>query len=172
MPSSTAKLLPAILIPLFAWRVYRRFKRNVGQQPLRPRRLISGIVVFGLLSLAVIGSTYAAPHILGGYVGGLAAGCALAFVSLRLTRFETNLNGHFYTPNTYIGIGLSALLAGRILYRFGTIFLSDGYAPTGPALFQSALTLFILGLTAGYYLTYNSGVLVKGRELAGSLPTP
>jgi hypothetical protein len=168
MPTANAKLIPALLIPFFAWRVYRRFQRNVGQQPLRKSRLVTGIVVFGLISLVFLAGALAAPQILLGFGGGLALGVGLAFVGLRLTHFETTPAGHFYTPNTVIGVALSVLFAGRILYRFGVLYLSDQprtVGPGAPALFQSALTLFILGLTAGYFVTFNSGVLIIGGRL-------
>lgn len=113
MPASTSNLIPALLLPWFAWRMYRRFHRNVGRQPLHSGRLISGIVIFGLISVPLLAVTWPVPRLLAGFGGGLVLGGLLALVGLHLTVFETNPGGpHFYTPNTYIGVGLALLLAG------------------------------------------------------------
>ena len=43
---------------------------------------------------------------------------ALGILGLRLTRFETTGEGMLYTPSAHLGIALSTLLVGRIVYRF------------------------------------------------------
>jgi NhaP-type Na+/H+ or K+/H+ antiporter len=103
------------------------------------------------------------PKMLLGMGGGILLGALLGFVGLRLTRFETTEQGHFYTPNTHIGVALSLLFVGRMLYR---IWLVGGAvpAPGQPQLFQSPLTLFIFGLIAGYYLVYYIGLFVHTHE--------
>ena len=83
--------------------------------------------------------------------------------TLRLTKFEITEQGHFYTPNTHIGIGLSVLLAGRILYRL-FFFNTDNPAPNAPQAFQSPLTMFFFGLIAGYYLVYYIGLFVHTHD--------
>ena len=90
-------------------------------------------------------------------------GALLGFLGLRLTRFETNAAGHSYTPNTHIGIALSALFVGRMAYRLIVLngaTTGQNHAPP----FQSPLTLFILGLTVGYYLVYQTGLLIHSRD--------
>jgi hypothetical protein len=166
MPASTSNLIPALLLPWFAWRMYRRFHRNVGRQPLHSGRLISGIVIFGLISVSLLAVTWPVPRLLAGFGGGLVLGGLLALVGLHLTVFATNPGGpHFYTPNTYIGVGLSLLLAGRVLYRIGVLYFSDAAVTASSAAFmQSPLTLLMIGLTAGYYLAYNTGVLIRSRR--------
>jgi hypothetical protein len=164
MPAASPGLLPALLLPFLAWRVYRRFHRNVGRQPLRRGRLLTGIVVFAAISLLLLAVTFSAPRLMGSLGGGLAAGVGLAFVGLRLTRFEIGEDRHFYTPNTYIGVALTLMLAGRILYRFSVLYFSGPAVPAGaPAFMQSALTLAMIGLTAGYYIAYNFGVIRKAE---------
>jgi len=83
---------------------------------------------------------------------------------VRLTRFDSTEKGVFYTPSTVIGICLTLLLVGRIAYRAVTFF--GPRAPNQPpsALFQSPVTLLVFGLTAGYYLSYQTGVLLRGRK--------
>ena len=54
--------------------------------------------------------------------GGLVGGALLAGVGLKLTKYERTEQGFFYTPNAYIGVGLSLLLVSRILYRLAQLY--------------------------------------------------
>lgn len=166
MPLTSHTIVPALLLPYLAWRVYRRFHRNVGRQLVHTGRLVSGIVIFAVITVLLLAVCVQFPTVLPGLIGGLVAGALLALVGLRLTQFEINPTGpHYYTPNAVIGITLSLLLAARVVYRMGVLFMSDSAtAPASPALLQSPLTLILIGLTAGYYIAYNSGVLVRIRR--------
>lgn len=164
---TAAQVVPAIVVPLIAWRVYARFKRTVGRQPFQPRKLKARAIVFGvitlLFALAVMGNL----PVLGGLVGGVVAGALLARLGLKLTRFELTPQGEFYIPNTAIGIGLTLLLVGRILYRFIALMVAppvNGVPPVG--MFQSPLTLVVFGLSAGYFIAYNIGLVLRGEKLA------
>src|SRR5476651_2421520 len=148
---SSQHITTVLIIAIFAWSIYRRVRRNIGRQPLRPRRAKISISILSLVSVLIIGTSFQNANLLAGFGGGLLLGALLGFVGLKLTRFETTDAGHFYTPNTHIGIVISALFVGRIAYRF--IVLGDAAtAQNSPQPFQSPLTLFIFGLTVGYYL--------------------
>ena len=161
MPASNANLVPALVLPFLAWRIYRRFHRNVGRQVLHPRRLITGIVIFALIAVLLLAVCAFSPRLLAGLGGGLALGLPLAWWGLSLTRFEIDDTGRrFYTPNTYIGVALTLLLAGRVLYRVGVLYFSDpAVTAAAPTFMQSPLTLLLIGVTSGYYIAYNAGVL-------------
>ena len=160
---SSAHIVPISLAGLFAWSIYRRVRRNIGRQTLRPRRSITSIIILSTVSAVIVGSSLHNPRLLLGFGGGLLPGMLLGFVGLRLTRFETTAEGHFYTPNTHIGVALSLLLVGRITYRF--LVLSNSADKSGhPPPMQSPLTFFIFGLTAGYYLVYQTGLFIHSRD--------
>jgi hypothetical protein len=100
--------------------------------------------------------------------GGCAAGVALALWGLRLTRFERTAEGFFYTPNAYIGVGLSLVLVARILYRMEQLYLGGAAPASNPSFARSPLTLVIFGLVAGYYTCYAAGLLRwRKREAPG-----
>ncbi len=152
-----------------AWAMYRRIRRNIGRQKLRPGRLIAYIVIISVVSVLMLAASLLKPSLALSCGGGLLAGVALAFLGLRHTRFETTEEGHFYTPNTYIGVALSALLLGRMAYRF--FLIQDQLnQPTGPQAFQSPLTEFIIGLTLGYYLAYYIGLFVHTHDKKAAVP--
>lgn len=152
-------------IPLILWRIYARIRRNIGRQRSRAWRHWFGLTLFPLLVLLFALAAMTSPVAEGALWGGVAAGVALALAGLRLTRFERTPEGFFYTPNAYIGVGLSLLLVGRILYRMAQLYGAGGAAAyaTGPGAHQdfarSPLTLLIFGMVAGYYATYAAGLL-------------
>jgi hypothetical protein len=133
-------------------------RRNIGRQKLRSRRIVVSIIIFSLASLALIAFSLQLPKLLLGISGGLVLGVLLGFVGLRLTKFETTDEGHFYTPDTRIGIVLSLLFVGRMIYRFWALRNVSATAYTPPP-FQSALTFLVFGLIAGYYIVYYIGLL-------------
>jgi cytochrome b561 len=97
--------------------------------------------------------------------GGLLLGVPLALVGLRFTRFETTPEGRFYTSHPYIGITIAAVLVVRMFYRLTELFGSRSQFQRPPVMMQSALTLSLFGLLAGYYIAYNAGVLISSRKV-------
>jgi hypothetical protein len=160
---TSVPVMPILIGGLFAWSIYRRIRRNIGRQPLRPRRAITSIIILSLVSVLIIGTSLQNTNLLFGFGGGLLLGALLGFAGLRLTRFETTDEGHFYTPNTHIGIALSVLFIGRIAYRYFALN-NPVTAPNHAQPFQSPLTLFIFGLTVGYYLVYQTGILIHNHD--------
>ncbi len=148
---------------LFAWGIYRRIRRNIGRQPLRPGRIIVSMVILSLVSLAILATGLAQPVIALSFAAGAGLGVAGAFVGLRHTRFETTEQGHFYTPNTYIGIALTALLLGRMGWRLFRL-QDEEYAAAHHGPGQSPLTFGLVGLTVGYYLAYYIGLFIHTRD--------
>jgi hypothetical protein len=161
--SSQPHFVTIIIVGVFAWSIYRRVRRNIGRQPLHPRRAIVSIVMLSVVSILIAGTALQNTSLLLGFGGGLLPGALLGFAGLRLTKFETTDQGHFYTPNTHIGVALSILFGGRIAYKL--IAAGNPAAAQNPsAPFQSPLTLFIFGLTVGYYIVYQAGILIHNRD--------
>ncbi|HET7535651.1 MAG TPA: hypothetical protein VFJ90_04305, partial [Candidatus Didemnitutus sp.] len=128
-----SKIIPLLFVPFLAWRVYVRFKRNVGRQRFDSRRLGARIVIFSLLTVIFGAAAFTHLPSLAALGGGVLAGGLLALVGLHLTRFENTADGEFYVPNTHIGIGLTVLLAARVGYRIIVLSLApqvDGPPPS------------------------------------------
>jgi hypothetical protein len=173
-PANSTVVLLAIL-PLLAWRVYSRFRRAVGRQRLSAARPWITLSIFSLVVVLLVYLVRAHTDVLGWMAGGLAAGTLLGVYGLRATRFEPLEEGLFFTPNAYLGIALSLLFFGRMLYRVFEVYSSQSSgAPVPPDFARHPFTLAVFGLLAGYYVTYAVGLLRwRGRVLrAGSNPAP
>jgi hypothetical protein len=161
---TSSQVVPVLLVPFIAWRIYSRVHRNIGRQPYRPKRLLTSAIIFGVITLLIGLAAMAAPRALASLVGGLAVAVALSFVALRLTKWENSRAGEFYIPNTNIGLAVIVLFMGRMLYR---VVLMTGLiqTSTSPAsTLQSPLTLFVFGITSGYYFAYSLGLYLRGRH--------
>jgi len=159
--SSTITLL--VLVPLISWRVYARFRRMVGRQRLSRIRPWITLVIFPVL-IGLLGFA-ARDHLdrLCWLAGGLGLGVWLGVFGLSKTRFEPTPQGLFYTPNAHLGIALSLLFVARIVYRLVEVYVIAPGMPNGVGDFaRSPLTLAVLGLLAGYYISYAVG-LVRWR---------
>jgi hypothetical protein len=157
-------VIPALMLPLMAFAVYRRVRGNFGPQPIRRKRMIARIVVFVVLAGLLALSGLYNPMLLVGLAAGIAGGAALGMAGLRLTRFGQNERGvDVYIPNPWIGGALTVLLIGRLAWRFLVAMpqLQDpAIATHAPPMGNSPLTLAVFGLMVGYYLVYYAGLLV------------
>lgn len=166
---TSAQLAPAVVLSLVVWRIYIRVRRSIGRQRLILKSLQRRTVILGVLTVvfAAVAAFYL-PALLA-LLAGVALSIVLAWVAVRLTRFERTAEGDFYTPNTVIGIAVSLLLVIRFVYRMTVIipmFTAGGAgAAQPPDTLHSPLTFGILGLTIGYYAAYYAGVLVRARHL-------
>ena len=160
-------LLPAVMAPLIGWLMWRRLRSYFGRQPVRRKRMLTRIVAFaaigGLVGLGGLHNT----RLLEGLLGGVAGGALLGLLGLQLTRFERGADGaDVYIPNPWIGGALSALLLGRLAWRFLVVLpqMDAGAAHSAPPFGNSPLTLLVLGLMIGYYISYYAGLLIHHRR--------
>jgi hypothetical protein len=157
---NTPTIVLLALTPLFVWRVYSRVRRMIGRQQLTGVRPWISVFLFPVLVALLAFVSQRHPVALAALAGGLAGGGLLAVYGLRLTRFERTAEGLFYTPNAYLGIALSLLLFGRVIYRLVQIY-AGGLPPAGASsdFARSPATLAIFGMLAGYYVAYSLGLL-------------
>lgn len=161
-----------IVVPLLVWRIYARVRRNIGRQKSRAWRHWTGAILFPLLLVLLAATAVARPLAEAALASGAAGGAALAFYGVKLTRFERNDNGYYYTPNPYLGVGLSVLLAARVLWRISALYAAQGAVAHGAAaqdFARSPATLLLFGLVAGYYAVY-SAALLRWRARAATAP--
>lgn len=157
---STSSLTLLVLLPLLGWRIYSRVRRMVGRQRLSTVRPWITLAIFPLILLMLALAAAAHPERLALLAAGAAVGVGLGYYGLGKTRFEATSQGLFYTPNAHLGIALSLLFIGRIVYRMVEVMVLAPHLPQGAEDFaRSPLTLLVFGLMAGYYLRYAIGLL-------------
>lgn len=162
--------IPLIVAPLMAFAVYRRVRGSFGPQPIRTKRMTVRIVLFSVIVGLMMLSGLQDIRLAEGALGGVAIGACLAMlVGLRLTRFESGADGRdYFIPNPWVGGVLTALLFGRMAWRFlvlaPAVVGGTAVAAHTPAPGNSPLTMLVVGLTVGYYLAYTAGVLMHHRR--------
>jgi hypothetical protein len=157
-PLDTDYLLVGALVALIAVGVYFRVRRTLGRQPYAPRRMRARIVILGAIGAMLVASL-PTPSGFGAAALGSAAGLGLAVFGLRHTKFEKTDAGLFFTPNRWVGLGVTALFVGRLAVRLMTAFrLAEETALSGDPplehMHRSPLTLAFYFLFAGYYAGY------------------
>ena len=173
MPTSIdAHLLIVLLVvALVAWRVYSRLRRAIGRQRLSAARPWITVVVFPLIAVLVLLTSFAHPMTGVALLAGAAVGIGLGIYGTRLTRFEVTPAGLFYTPDAHLGIALSLLLVLRLGYRFVMLQVNgQDFDPQAMQLGASPLTMAIFGTLAGYYVTYAIGLLRWRAQVSRQSP--
>lgn len=158
---------PYLITAVVVWILYRRLRRSFGRQRVREGLMWLRIGILTTVAALAAVSMAHDVSVLAALLAGIAVGAALGYVGLRYTRFEVTPNGRYYTPHTYIGVAVTALLIGRLLYRFLAVY--DGTLPAAAsrglaASYQgSPFTLAVFGALVGYYVLYYLGVLQRTR---------
>jgi hypothetical protein len=165
---TSAQLAPALVFPFIVWRIYVRARRNIGRQPLQRKRLVALIVVFSVVTALIAAGSISYPRVLAALGAGFLLGMPVAWLGVRWTKFETTPQGAFYTPNTYLGLAMTLLLVGRIVYRVVVLASMTNTGVRPPGFMQSPLTLAVYGLMAGYYITYYVAVLRRSPAVKAS----
>ena len=161
-----AAVNPSLLVPvgigaLVLWRMYWRFRRMVGRQHLSSVRPWVTVCFFPILTVLLATASIGQPVSQWALAGGVVIGVGLGIYGLRMTRFEKTPEGLFYTPNAHLGIALSLLLVGRVIYRYIQLY-ATATPVSGPPQINyatSPLTMLIFGTLAAYYVTYAVGLL-------------
>jgi len=158
-----------VLTPLLVWRIYRRIQAQMTRQRSIVSRHYTGILVFGAMILVpaaqLLGNFYNLAALLVGAGGGI----GYAVWGLKLTRFETNPQGYWFTPNARLGMVMAMILVARILYIGVEVYANQGSGVTTERLTESPLTMLCVGLTAGYFGWYSLSLLRWRRKMRAQI---
>jgi hypothetical protein len=174
-PNNLPKI--AAITAVVAFGVYRRVRRNIGRQALTATRQYVRMTLFTVLCVVLAFVQPLHPAGVAYIASGLIVGAIVGWFALRHTEFAATPEGYFYTPHLYIGIAVTALFIGRLLYRMVLLYDAASSATPGmrPTPDYSPLTLGILFLTASYYVVYCTGLLRwlrKAQQAAGAKLPP
>lgn len=168
------RIVPYLIAALIFWGIYRRMRRSFGRQRVRDGLMWLRVGILTLVAGLITVQIARDVDLVGTMLAGLVCGAVLGYFGLRHTKFEVTAEGRFYTPHTYIGLAVTALFVGRLLYRF--LGVSNGLvapAATGrdlAAIYRhSPFTLAVIGAVVGYYVLYYVGILQRTRPQAGRI---
>lgn len=172
------------VVAFLAFVLYRRGKRLIGHQRYQERRMVMRMLLFGVLIVFLLVTYAHRPDPLLGYGSagvGFALGVVIALLALRFTQMGRDEDGVWYVPNTYLGIGLIALLVGRFVYEYFVIFprirkeaqaaaAQASAHPNAPVAMHLSATSqpilhAVLFIVLGYYLAYYLGILMRARGM-------
>ena len=67
-------VVPLVFLGLIVWRVYRRIRRSIGRQPVRRKRLTTGIILYSVISVVLAVTAHRLSQRAGGPGRGIAGG--------------------------------------------------------------------------------------------------
>jgi len=168
-------ITPYLIVALVVWGIYRRMRRSFGRQRVRDGLMWLRVGILTLAAGLITVQVARDVDLIGILLAGIACGAVLGYFGLKHTKFEVTQEGRFYTPHTYIGLAVTALFLGRLLYRFLGMYNGLGPPPATSgqdlaALYRhSPFTLAVIGALVGYYVLYYVGVLQRTRPRVARL---
>ena len=165
-PAAPFQIAPYVFPLLIVFAMYRRIRRNFGVQPWRPTRAWIRLVFLSLASMMLLVAGVLMPQTLPGIGIGLASGAVLGYFGLKHTHVALLGGQRTYTPNPWIGGALSALLVGRLAWRF-TRHGGFGAAQAAP----SGVTFGIAMALITYSLVYIVGLMLQMKHLPAAEAT-
>jgi hypothetical protein len=181
MDHAFSVLIPVVLI---GFGIYRRVKRTIGFQQLRPKRMMFRIVVFAIVGLLILSLAFNHPIQYVGDAVGLLCGLTLGYFGIRHLKFEKREQSWFYRTHGTVEAIVLVLFVGRIAYRLiETMVLHPGamggagatpYAggaggsavanPYGDFT-RDPLTSGVFFVIVSYYICFYGYLLVKAKQL-------
>ncbi len=156
-----------LLLPLSLWQRYRLGKMRRRALPwlvkLNAWLLLFSTLLFGL-GMLVTGHWW--PGALRHAAIGLGAGLLLGCMGLWSSRFERTPQGLYYTPNAWLALLLTLVVAARIAMGFVELWRRWRGSETLAVLpsFEHASLFAVAGLLIGYYLAYQWGLRWRLRR--------
>jgi hypothetical protein len=169
----------AIIVVVILFVLVRRARALISRQKIRPSSLLTRLAIFAVLGVVVIAVTITHPLTLLGDLVGLAIGSAVAWYGLRLTVFEQQPDGTYYTPNMYIGLAVFAVFLIRVGYRLLVLTLDTNSLATQSAAGSATnsfsqfsgsdpYTTAAYFILIGYYVVYYTALLLRHRQEMGA----
>ena len=150
-----------LLLPLSLWQRYRmgkaRRKAWSWMVKLNSWVLLLSVGVF-LAGMALTNLWW--PGALGYALAGLGIGLVIGILGLGLSRFESTPQGFFYTPNPWLALTLTLLVAARIAMGFVEMwrYWQGREALSAIPVLDHASLFAVAGLLIGYYFSYTWGL--------------
>lgn len=150
-----------LLLPLSLWQRYRLGKARRRAWPWMVK-LNSWVLLFStgvfLAGMALANMWW--PGALGYALAGIGIGLATGIIGLWSSRYENTPQGLFYTPNPWLALTLTLLVAARIAMGFVEMwrYWQGREALSIIPVLDHASLFAVAGLLIGYYSSYTWGL--------------
>jgi hypothetical protein len=159
-------LLPILVIALTPVLLIQRYRAGTARRPARQWMLMLAVISTGLSALfLLLSSAFTNIWVSDAFADtalGLALGCLLGIGGLLVTKWEATPRSLHYTPNRWMVLIITLLVAGRVLFGLYRATAAAQSGMTGGEVagaFGVAESLGAAGFVIGYYLAYNAGVV-------------
>lgn len=172
-------LVVLALVAFIPLALVQRYRMGVARQRARRWLATINMIGFGVSGLMfMLTAAVTAIWLPGAFVytiGGLAFGYVLGVAGVWLTRWEPTPAGLYFTPNRWLVLSLTLVVAGRLLLGFWRAW--DAWSPgvdhaSWAAAAGLAKSMAAGAVVLGYYFVYWSGVRSRLRVQHPSQPTP
>lgn len=164
-------LMPILLIALTPVLLIQRYRAGTSRRPARRWLVMLAVASTGLSAIFLLLSSAFTniwvSNAFGDTALGITAGCLLGVVGLLITRWEARPRSLHYTPNRWMVLVITLLVAGRVLFGFYRAAIAAQSGITGTTVAGAwgvAESLGAGGFVIGYYLAYNVGVIWRIRR--------
>jgi hypothetical protein len=163
-----------LLLPLLLWQRYRQGKARRRAWPWMVK-LNSWALLFsaGVFVAGMALTDLWWPGALGYALTGFCLGLATGLIGLWLSRFENTAQGLFYTPNPWLALALTLVVAARIAMGFVELwrYWQGRQALSIIPVLDHASLFAVAGLLIGYYLGYTWGLRRRLSRTAAWKPS-
>ena len=163
-------IVPLIAVLLAPVTVIQRYRRGTARRPARGWVATLNVVTLTVSAVLFLSSAavvdFWVPRAFPYAALGLLGGATLAFVGLRLTRWEPAPDSLHYTPNRWLVLTVTAVVAARMAYGFWRAWHAWQSQPADSWLLAAGIagSLAAGGVVIGYYLSYWAGVRRRFRR--------
>jgi hypothetical protein len=164
-------IVPVVMVLLTPLLLIQRYRVGSSRRAARPWMVTLALVSMALsTAFFIVGAAFTniwVPRALIDALEGLAGGGIIGIFGLLLTRWEPTPRSLHYTPNRWMVLTITLVVAGRVAFGMYRAAMSASAGVTGTALLSSfgiAESLAAGGIVIGYYLAYNAGVRWRIRQ--------
>jgi len=164
-------LLPFVLLVLMPLMLVQRYRVGSARRKARPWMSTLSIVLMAVSAIGfLVGAAITAvwiPNAFAGAAAGIAVGTGLGVLGLLRTRWEATPATLHYTPNRWLVLLVTLMVAARVVYGLWRSWQAAQAGVYGTDLvlaFGIPQSLAVGGTVIGYYIAYASGVRGRIRE--------
>ncbi|MBU5245434.1 kinase [Bacillus halotolerans] len=156
---------PVVIIVFF---LYKKIKRSIGYQPLKPRWLFTRMILFSMFAFGLTIFSLIHPFLYRYFIIGILGGCLLVFFARKNLSFEKRRGKIYFRTHIWVELILLTLFLSRFLYRVTELYLAapdlHSLGSYSQSIGTDPFTIGVCFLIAVYYIGFSSTVIKISRN--------